>query len=421
MTTAVRRRRGTTAQHATFTGLEGEISIDTTKDTVVVHDGTTAGGHPLAKENNTALTGNVTVTTNSSSPALTITQDGTGNAFEVRDVTGDTTPFVVAGNGQVSFGHPTQPFFISGVVPNVASIGTSNVDGGFAAVRYSADAGGTFVHLAKSRGSAGSQGLVSSGDTAGAISFSASDGALFTPLAQIAAAVDGTPGTNDMPGRLVFSTTADGASSPTERMRIDSSGNVGIGTTLTPPAGKLSVLGGLTAWNDGASIPLIQWKNNNAGTDQKTWRVCGSTAGPLSFQTVNDAYSASMETLALYRDGKVLALNSIGLGYGTGSGGTVTQATSKSTAVTLNKPSGQITMHNAALAAGASVTFTLTNSTIVATDAIVLSGVSGASSYVFDTLSCAAGSTLLRVTNITGGSLSEAVVINFCVLKGSLS
>jgi hypothetical protein len=51
MTTAVQHRRGTTAEHATFTGLEGEVTIDTTKDTAVIHDGTLAGGYPLAKEN----------------------------------------------------------------------------------------------------------------------------------------------------------------------------------------------------------------------------------------------------------------------------------------------------------------------------------------------------------------------------------
>jgi hypothetical protein len=47
---AMQLRRGTTSEHSTFTGLVGEVTIDTTKDTVVVHDGTTAGGIPLAKE-----------------------------------------------------------------------------------------------------------------------------------------------------------------------------------------------------------------------------------------------------------------------------------------------------------------------------------------------------------------------------------
>lgn len=50
MATELKLRRGTTAEHSTFTGAEGELTIDTTKDTVVVHDGSTAGGIPLAKE-----------------------------------------------------------------------------------------------------------------------------------------------------------------------------------------------------------------------------------------------------------------------------------------------------------------------------------------------------------------------------------
>ena len=51
---AIQLRRGTTSEHSTFTGLVGEITVDTTKDTIVVHDGATAGGYPLAKESNAA-------------------------------------------------------------------------------------------------------------------------------------------------------------------------------------------------------------------------------------------------------------------------------------------------------------------------------------------------------------------------------
>jgi hypothetical protein len=46
---AIQLRRGTTAEHSTFTGLVGEITVDTTKDTLVVHDGAVAGGYPLAR------------------------------------------------------------------------------------------------------------------------------------------------------------------------------------------------------------------------------------------------------------------------------------------------------------------------------------------------------------------------------------
>jgi hypothetical protein len=90
------------------------------------------------------------------------------------------------------------------------------------------------VILSRSRSATiGSFSSVASGDAIGAINFNGDDGTAFVVGASILASVDGTPGTGDMPGRLVFSTTADGASSPTERMRISSSGAIGIGTALT--------------------------------------------------------------------------------------------------------------------------------------------------------------------------------------------
>jgi hypothetical protein len=98
------------------------------------------------------------------------------------------------------------------------------------------------IHLAKSDGaSIGSTGAVANNWDLGDIRFSGSDGTEFVQAASIACEVDGTPGTNDMPGRLVFSTTADGASSPTERMRITSDGGVFIGKTTG--GGQGNVLG----------------------------------------------------------------------------------------------------------------------------------------------------------------------------------
>jgi hypothetical protein len=111
-----------------------------------------------------------------------------------------------------------------------------------------------------------------------------------------------------------------------------------------------------------------------------------------------------------------------GIGYVTGTGGTVTQATSKSTGVTLNKPTGQITMNNAALAGDTTVSFTLTNSTLAATDLLILNHISGgtAGSYLLNA-QCASGSASINVRNITAGALSEAIVIAFAVIKGVTS
>ena len=90
--------------------------------------------------------------------------------------------------------------------------------------------------------SAGAVDIVLNNDSLGAINFCGADGVdALTVAARIAAFVDGTPGADDMPGRLVFSTTADGSATPTERMRINSSGNVGIGSGNFSPVNRLHV------------------------------------------------------------------------------------------------------------------------------------------------------------------------------------
>ena len=100
-------------------------------------------------------------------------------------------------------------------------------------------------------------------------------------------------------------------------------------------------------------------------------------------------------------------------------GGTVTQGTSKSTAVTCDARCGQITTHNAALAATTSVGFTVNNIHVDADDTVVLSFGSGntANSYVASVDAMAAGSFKIHLRNVTAGSLGEAIVINFSVIK----
>ena len=103
----------------------------------------------------------------------------------------------------------------------------------FGGARYVNTSSGPFISLAKSRAaSAGSNTIVQSGDELGTILFAGDDGVdLISKAAQIQGQVDGTPGSNDMPGRLVFFTTADGAASPTERLRINSTGQMGLGVS----------------------------------------------------------------------------------------------------------------------------------------------------------------------------------------------
>ena len=107
------------------------------------------------------------------------------------------------------------------------------------------------------------------------------------------------------------------------------------------------------------------------------------------------------------------------LGYSTDAQGAVTQLTSKATGVTLDKSCGQITLNNAALAATTNVTFTLTNSLIGVKDVLVLNVYGGTSgSYNVWVSGLATGSATITVRNITGGSLSEAIVINFAIIHG---
>ena len=97
----------------------------------------------------------------------------------------------------------------------------------------SPSASGPYLMLAHQRsGTVGGNTVLVSGDEMGTVSFHGGDGTNLVIGAAIKSEVDGTPGANDMPGRLVFSTTADGAASPTERMRITSGGNTLIGGTL---------------------------------------------------------------------------------------------------------------------------------------------------------------------------------------------
>jgi len=107
------------------------------------------------------------------------------------------------------------------------------------------------------------------------------------------------------------------------------------------------------------------------------------------------------------------------LGYTAAAQGTVTQATDKSTAVTLNRSAGRITMNNASLATATNATFTLNNNLISANDTVILTisgGQATAGSYNVFANSLSAGSVSITLRNISGGTLSEAIVINFALI-----
>jgi len=109
------------------------------------------------------------------------------------------------------------------------------------------------------------------------------------------------------------------------------------------------------------------------------------------------------------------------LGYSTAAESTVTQLTSKATAVTANTSNVQITMNNAALAAGAIVSFTLNNSLLSARDVLIVNvsgGIATAGTYTAFVSNVGTGVATISLYNISGGSLSEAVKLNLAIIHG---
>jgi len=118
---------------------------------------------------------------------------------------------------------------------------------------------------------------------------------------------------------------------------------------------------------------------------------------------------------SLTATGAIVSTGTAGVGYATGAGGTVTQITSRTTGVTLNKTTGAITLFSAAGSTTAA-TFTVTNSTVAATDVIILNQKSGTDLYDLMVTAVAAGS--FNITfRTTGGTTTETPVFNFAVIK----
>jgi len=224
----------------------------------------------------------------------------------------------------------------------------------------------------------------------------------------------------DSANNLVFNNVNTAYNSSSEFMRIDPSGDVLIGVSATTPV-----------WDERLGVRL-----DTTGTGQLAFgaysastsyassliRVQAENATGTAWNILEGRGNGGAVKVTIDGDGKGTFLGGAvvngvnGLGYATGAGGTVTQTTSRTTGVTLSKPTGAITMFSAAGSTTAA-TFTVTNSLVAATDIIILNQKSGTNLYDLLVTAVAAGS--FNITfRTTSGTATDAPVINFALIKG---
>ncbi len=209
----------------------GRVGIGITNPAAIVHFDSTTSNIPLIVE----------ASQNNRSRIVFRNDTETGTECNI-ELIGDALRFVtnsgerarITANGRIKIGSTEDPSNKNNVTPMVL-IDKSGVDGSLQVNRHtSVGGGGAQLILSATRGSsAGSHTVLQNGDGIGTIDFLGSDGDEFVPAATIQAQVDASASGNDMPGRLIFKTTANGASVATERMRIGENGEVGIGATTT--------------------------------------------------------------------------------------------------------------------------------------------------------------------------------------------
>ena len=203
-----------------------------TDTAVALFDGTTG---KLLKNSSVTVdsSGDMTISTNSSTNALRITQTGSGNALLVEDSANpDSTPFVINQGGDVIRGATTLYTSVAGTTPANSSLQTHGTALGTSSIGQFSWGSTPYLLLNKSSGTTiGDYTAVPNNTSLGGVQFNGSDGTSFIDAAQIVAFTDGTPATGSMPGRLTFYTTPNGSATAVEAMRITSAQNLSLGAS----------------------------------------------------------------------------------------------------------------------------------------------------------------------------------------------
>jgi len=175
--------------------------------------------------------------------------------------------------------------------------GTTGSTSSMSITRNTAGTSPPYLQFGKTRGtSVGSNTIVQSGDDLGIITWSGADGTnRDTNGAMIRVAVDGTPGENDMPSRMMFSTTADGASTTSERMRISNAGTFMIGRTATGysnTGAQFTANGAQNIFVADGDFPLGLNRQTDHGVILDI-RKDGTSVGSIGTQSTNRTYIAN--------------------------------------------------------------------------------------------------------------------------------
>lgn len=288
---------------------DGKVGIGTSSPSQVLHVNQTGvvGGEYGIRISQTSATANaLKILIDSANTTSSIMQESTpplifgiNNTERLRiDSSGRLLVGTSSSRNYTSLGSPQ--FQIESIAYAQSSIGLTNNQN---------VADGSYIIFNKTRGtSVGSNTIVQAGDFLGAIWFQGTDGSASVLSSTIACAVEGTPAANKIASRLVFSTTADGASAPTERLRITSDGKVGIGTNSIRGTSLLDARGDISFGSNATYYGLLGY---NAGTGHVE---CTSSDGAFKWIRASGAATS----MVLDSSGRLLVGTSSSLSTGNG-------------------------------------------------------------------------------------------------------